>query len=289
MTQEARETHTLIGSDKVDGTAVYGADGDKIGSIERVMIEKITGKVSYAVYAEQSPAYWVKYYKGTVERDRTGQPVPLGGSTVMNLADNLVLFGLAEGTGGIGSSLFKATYEGFGTIAKQQYPKLVPSFPDAPHAVNLSFLQALQQSAKPADTENASLEDFSGADTSVQSENVVAKRAWGIAFDTGKATFTSQAQATLEQLYEQLVVGGGLQVQITGFTDNVGAPASNMDLSQRRAAAVADYLRSKSPKLFPSGRIIVQGRGDADPVASNDTEAGRARNRRVEIVLGAKS
>ncbi len=44
-----RETSTLIGSDKVDGTAVYGADGEKIGSIERVMIEKTTGKVSYAV------------------------------------------------------------------------------------------------------------------------------------------------------------------------------------------------------------------------------------------------
>ena len=49
MAQDARETSTLIGSDKVDGTAVYGADGDKIGSIERVMIEKTTGKVSYAV------------------------------------------------------------------------------------------------------------------------------------------------------------------------------------------------------------------------------------------------
>ena len=49
MAQEQRETSTLIGSDKVDGTAVYDADGEKIGSIERVMIEKMTGKVSYAV------------------------------------------------------------------------------------------------------------------------------------------------------------------------------------------------------------------------------------------------
>lgn len=49
MDQGACETSTLIGSDKVDGTAVYGADGEKIGSIERVMIEKMTGKVSYAV------------------------------------------------------------------------------------------------------------------------------------------------------------------------------------------------------------------------------------------------
>jgi sporulation protein YlmC with PRC-barrel domain len=49
MTTEQRETVSLIGSDKVQGTAVYDADGQKIGSIERVMIEKISGKVSYAV------------------------------------------------------------------------------------------------------------------------------------------------------------------------------------------------------------------------------------------------
>jgi PRC-barrel domain len=49
MTTEERETVSLIGSDKVQGTAVYGSDGETIGSIERVMIEKISGKVSYAV------------------------------------------------------------------------------------------------------------------------------------------------------------------------------------------------------------------------------------------------
>jgi sporulation protein YlmC with PRC-barrel domain len=49
MTTEKRETASLIGSDKVEGTLVYGADGEKIGSIERVMIEKTSGKVSYAV------------------------------------------------------------------------------------------------------------------------------------------------------------------------------------------------------------------------------------------------
>ncbi|KIZ48153.1 MULTISPECIES: PRC-barrel domain-containing protein [Rhodopseudomonas] len=49
MTTQERETVSLIGSDKVEGTAVFGADGEKIGSIERVMIEKRTGRVSYAV------------------------------------------------------------------------------------------------------------------------------------------------------------------------------------------------------------------------------------------------
>jgi hypothetical protein len=49
MVTEARETGSLIGSDKVEGTAVYGANDTKIGAIERVMIDKMTGKVSYAV------------------------------------------------------------------------------------------------------------------------------------------------------------------------------------------------------------------------------------------------
>src|SRR6201984_2894219 len=49
MRAESRETGNLIGSDKVEGTAVYGADNQKIGSIERVMIDKMSGKVSYAV------------------------------------------------------------------------------------------------------------------------------------------------------------------------------------------------------------------------------------------------
>jgi len=49
MTMDDRETGNLIGSDKVEGTAVYGADANKIGSIERVMIDKVSGKVSYAV------------------------------------------------------------------------------------------------------------------------------------------------------------------------------------------------------------------------------------------------
>ncbi len=49
MATEIRETHSLIGSDRVEGTAVYGPDGEKIGSIERVMIDKLSGKVSYAV------------------------------------------------------------------------------------------------------------------------------------------------------------------------------------------------------------------------------------------------
>lgn len=246
-------------------------------------------RVSANVYNEKDAGYWAKYYRGAQEQDKQGISVPLGGSTVMNLADNLVLFGLADGTGGIDNSLFKATYEGFGNISKQQYPKLVPDFPKTQQAVNLTFLTALQKQAAPADTQNAELQDFTGADTSVQAENVVAKRNWAIQFDTGKATFSPQAESALESLYQQLVVGGALQVQVSGHTDSVGSPSANLDLSQRRARAVADYLQEKAGKLFPEGRIVTKGLGDSQPIAPNDSEAGRAKNRRVEVVLGAKS
>lgn len=245
------------------------------------------GQVSYAVYKDQSAAYWVKYYKGVVESDKQKQPVPLGGSRVANLADNLVLFGLAEGTGGPSASLWKATYEGFGNIAKQQYPKLVPDFPTAEAAVATTFVQALAAAAAPADTENATAETFE-AGTAIEKENVVAQRNWSITFDTGKATFTPAAEATLTQLYQQVAVGGGLQIEIDGHTDNVGNPVANQQLSEQRALAVQRYLESKAAKLFPAGRIAVHGFGDSQPLAPNTTPEGRAKNRRVTIILGTK-
>ncbi len=56
--EEHRETFSLIGSDKVEGTNVYGADGEKVGYIERVMIDKVSGKVSYAVLSLRPARYW---------------------------------------------------------------------------------------------------------------------------------------------------------------------------------------------------------------------------------------
>lgn len=247
------------------------------------------GVASYNVYNDQTPGYWVKYYKGVTERDKTGNPVPLGGSTVMNLADNLVLFGLAEGTGGIANSLFKATYEGFGNIAKQQYPKLIPTFPTAAEATNLTFLQALQAQAAPATTENAALENFDDATAGpIAADAVVAKRDWSIVFSTGSAQFSPSALDTLEKIYQQLVVGGALQVQIDGHTDNVGSPTSNQVLSEARAQAVALWLMQHGGKFFPAGRIVTKGYGDTRPIAPNITPAGQALNRRVTITLGTK-
>ncbi|MGA7305130.1 MAG: OmpA family protein, partial [Rhodothermales bacterium] len=75
-------------------------------------------------------------------------------------------------------------------------------------------------------------------------------------------------------------------ILIEGFTDNVGKTSYNVDLSQRRANAVRDALISKG---ISQSRIRTNGLGEEYPVATNDTEAGRQQNRRVEIVISDES
>lgn len=244
-------------------------------------------KASYAVYGEESPGYWAKYYKGTVERDKTGMPVPLGGSRVATLADNMAFYGLADGTGGADNSLWRATYEGFGNIAKQQYPRLVPDFPKYDVAFNPMFLKALAvETPTNADVAKADLPTFS--EGAIEKADVVAKRNWTINFDTGKATIRPDSVPVLNDIYTQLLQGSALAVEFDGHTDNTGNSTANYGLSQRRAAAVRDYMVAKAPALFPTNRVTVQGFGDTTPVASNATETGRAQNRRVTVILGTK-
>lgn len=244
------------------------------------------GQASYAVYAEQSPAYWIRYFKGSLERDKMQQLVDLGGSAVMNLADNLLFFGLSEGSGGVGSSAFKATYEGFAEVVKQQYPRILPSYPKTEDAVNLTFLRDLMNAA--GGTEQIAEAPKFDEPGPIAKENVRSERNWLVQFDTGKATFTPQAEAELTRLYQQLIVGGALSVEIDGHTDNVGNPESNKSLSEARAFAVKNWLEVKAPTLFPQNRVSVRSFGDTAPIAPNTTPEGRAKNRRVTIVLGSK-
>lgn len=252
---------------------------DQVRSYEPAL--QRAGKASYAVYAEESAAYWVRYYRGAVERDRTGVPIALGGSRVANLGDNLVLFGLADGSGDASSSMFRATYEGFGNIAKQQYPKLVPSFPATNEAVNLSFLQAIAGSA----TKESKPEAVSYEESSAPISDVVGKRDWTINFDTGRSTPTADGLRTLADLYDRLSINK-LNIQLEGHTDNTGSGSANVALSEARAEAVKSYLTGKAPALFPSARIATLGYGDSKPLMSNATAEGRATNRRVTVTIG---
>jgi len=106
----------------------------------------------------------------------------------------------------------------------------------------------------------------------------------GILFPTGKYTLNSQAKADLSRFAQSLNNNPGTDVKILGFTDNTGSFAVNQKLSGERADAVLSYLANSG--VSPT-RLSAQGIPMADYVASNDTEAGRAQNRRVEIYITA--
>ena len=104
----------------------------------------------------------------------------------------------------------------------------------------------------------------------------------GILFDVGKATLKPASQLTVAKLAGILMVFPGMNLSIEGFTDSTGSADLNMRLSTDRARAVYEFLMAQG---ISNSRMKYQGFGPENPVAPNDTEANRARNRRVEVVL----
>jgi len=105
---------------------------------------------------------------------------------------------------------------------------------------------------------------------------------YGIYFDTGKADIKPESDATLKEIAKLLDDDPKLKLYVVGHTDNQGALDLNMDLSRRRAEAALAALTTKY--AVPAGRLRAYGSGPYAPVASNDSEEGRAKNRRVELV-----
>src|SRR5690606_12844628 len=103
-------------------------------------------------------------------------------------------------------------------------------------------------------------------------------------FDFDSADLTSTAQSNLDKLAKVFIDNPKTQISIYGYTDSVGREQYNLRLSRTRANAVKSYLVKKG---IGTKRITTQGMGPADPVASNDTDAGRAKNRRVEFSIVA--
>ncbi|MFD1466905.1 OmpA family protein [Hymenobacter caeli] len=106
-----------------------------------------------------------------------------------------------------------------------------------------------------------------------------------IFFDTGKAILRSESTAELERLRKLLAEQPTVKLEMAGHTDNVGKPAANRDLSQRRAQAVVAYLTQHG---IAADRLAAAGYGDTKPVAPNTTKAGRQLNRRTEFKVTGK-
>jgi outer membrane protein OmpA-like peptidoglycan-associated protein len=104
----------------------------------------------------------------------------------------------------------------------------------------------------------------------------------GIFFDPGKTALKVGAKKTLDRIAQQIKDDAAIKISVEGHTDATGKSEKNMAISEKRAQAVRDYLVSKG---VPEDRITASGKGDAEPVATNKTAAGRQQNRRVELVI----
>jgi len=123
-----------------------------------------------------------------------------------------------------------------------------------------------------------------GTDVQVirQGDDLVLNMPSGITFAYDDATVQQQFRPTLDQVAEVLAQYNQTYVDVYGHTDSTGADAYNQTLSERRATAVADYLAGHGVQ---SARLGTRGFGESQPVASNETDDGRAANRRVEIKI----
>ena len=103
-----------------------------------------------------------------------------------------------------------------------------------------------------------------------------------IYFESGKAVLSRESYPSLNKLAAKMIANPNMKIEVCGYTDNSGDETDNLDLSQRRAEAVVSYLISAG---ISQERLIATGYGSTNPVASNDTFEGRAKNRRIEVKI----
>lgn len=223
-------------------------------------------------YKIETPEYWYKMFKGQ-QGTKGGLTYNMGGSKVFNYADAMQYFGLSDGV-----NRYKSVYNQVSGYLTELNPfgfnENVGAVVPYDQAVNLFFLKNIN------DIESTSADK---ADYSNQATEVVASGEWKINFNTGSAEISNSSSKEVEKIYNLLIQAENTKLTVVGHTDNVGNPDSNLALSKSRAEAVVNYLKQKG---IPASRFqMVDGKGQSDPVADNNSAPGKALNRRVVITL----
>ncbi|WP_052483651.1 phosphate ABC transporter substrate-binding/OmpA family protein [Flavobacterium sp. MEB061] len=223
-------------------------------------------------YQMETPEYWYKMFKGQQET-KNGLTYNMGGSKVFNYADVMQYFGLTDGV-----NRYKSVYNQVSGYLTELNPfgfnENVGAVVPYDEAVNLFFLKNIN------DIESTSADK---ADYSNQATQVIASGEWKINFNTGSAEISNSSSKEVEKIYNLLIQAENTKITVVGHTDNVGNADSNLVLSKSRAQAVVNYLKQKG---IPENRFqMVDGKGQNDPVADNNTASGKALNRRVVITF----
>ncbi|MCD0464339.1 OmpA family protein [Flavobacterium sp. ENC] len=223
-------------------------------------------------YKIETADYWYKMFKGQ-QGTKAGLTYNMGGSKVFNYADAMQYFGLSDGV-----NRYKSVYNQVSGYLTELNPfgfnENVGAVVPYDQAVNLFFLKNIN------DIESTSADK---ADYSNEAKEVVASGEWKINFNTGSAEISNSSSKEVEKIYNLLVQAENTKLTVVGHTDNVGNPDANLALSKSRAQAVVDYLKQKG---IPANRFqLIDGKGQNDPIADNNSASGKALNRRVVITF----
>lgn len=123
-----------------------------------------------------------------------------------------------------------------------------------------------------------------GATVERVGEGILVTFASGLLFDFDSDNIRGNTRSNLDQLARSLAEYPGSNLMIVGHTDAVGADSYNQGLSERRSAAAGQYLDTRG---VSRSRMATRGVGETEPVASNETDSGRSRNRRIEVAIYA--
>ena len=223
-------------------------------------------------YKIETADYWYKMFKGQ-QGTKAGLTYNMGGSKVFNYADAMQYFGLSDGV-----NRYKSVYNQVSGYLTELNPfgfnENVGAVVPYDQAVNLFFLKNIND----IESTSADKADYSG-----EAKDVVASGEWKINFNTGSAEISNSSSKEVEKIYNLLIQAENTKLTVVGHTDNVGNADSNLALSKSRAEAVVNYLKQKG---IPASRFqLVDGKGQSDPIADNNSASGKALNRRVVITF----
>lgn len=220
----------------------------------------------------ETPKYWYDMFKGQTG-SKNGLTYNMGGSKVFNYADAMQYFGMSDGV-----NRYKSVYNQVSGYLKELNPfgfnENVGNVVPYEEAINLYFLKNIN------DIESSSADK---SDYTKEATEVLASGEWQINFTSGSAQLLNNSNKDLERIYNLLIQAESTKLNIIGHTDNVGNPDANLSLSKNRALAIVNYLENKG---IPKSRFqIIEGKGNQEPIATNDTPQGKAKNRRVVVTL----
>jgi outer membrane protein OmpA-like peptidoglycan-associated protein/tetratricopeptide (TPR) repeat protein len=271
-----------INTKENEGTLAVGLNG-KLAYFGRATKADLYDIFTFELYEKIRPAP-VTYVRATV-RDATDK-TPLSNSKLefVDLASQkIVAISMTDEGGGFLTCLpFGKNYAL--NVSQKDYVFQSENFNlsesatfDKPFILDI-FLQKLAQ--KPSNTEGGAKPDKTPKID--ESKPIVLKNVF---FETSKADLRKESRVELNKLRLLLTENPNMKIEISGHTDNVGSDADNLSLSEKRAKAVRDYLIQNG---ISAERLTYKGYGKTQPVDSNDTETGRAANRRTAFLILSK-